>query len=398
MLYKIQKTVFKLLLFTIAFISCSYAMNDDEDRRSTVIDEDIRYFYLNYNQENIVWMIKEIANLNQISKRCNFFSALFEFFPQESLRWMKEAGIKIEEHDSLICELWRSGKNADAIYYAQKASWPVKDFINFSNPAQPVLNYKVNDIGYFHLMCGHFLVSGDTRYINKIIDLFDANSEGFTNSNEIENSKNDAKAVLRQEIYFHERIYQTCLKEYASRSGVAKDILGDMITTIHAFLNKTALPQKNGIFNGDILITDDPNFSKKWGTIHINSLLEKSISSIELPKNGIRIELVPIFSGFELDHDLNAHVTCEIEIYDSEGMLVDSFYDLHGLKRKMPTRFPIQKADETITQDFLLVKSKDMGKRSKMKPGLYTIRGVIKDHIGKKNLAITKTLEILPPI
>jgi hypothetical protein len=157
------------------------------------------------------------------------------------------------------------------------------------------------------------------------------------------------------------------------------------------------------MLTGDILITDSPSFEEEWITLPVDSgPIGKSISTIPYSKENKLIKIIPLFSGFVLDQELNGHVTYDIEVYDPEGEKVGSFEKQLGLERKIPSRFLVQAAEELTYLRFEWAKitkeALENGDYLLSKPGIYKIQGVIRDNIGNCELKIIKTLEILPPV
>jgi hypothetical protein len=122
-------------------------------------------------------IIKETAALEEFATRCYFFTALFQTYPQETLLWIKEAQVRLEDHLPLIISLWASGLQSEAINRAQKAAWPVESVMDLVRRPTPVLEFSVEHGGYLPCMSSYFFVTGDIKYIDKIIDILDLSPE-----------------------------------------------------------------------------------------------------------------------------------------------------------------------------------------------------------------------------
>jgi hypothetical protein len=154
------------------------------------------------------------------------------------------------------------------------------------------------------------------------------------------------------------------------------------------------------MFNGDLLITDSPSFQEEWETLPVDSgPIGKTLSAIYCPNEFKEIQIIPLFSGFELTPELNAHITYDIDIYDPKGQIIGQSKDHLGLKWKIPSRYLVQKADSPIVLKLLGPQGKQGVSDNSffVEPGIYRIQILIKDQIGKKGINITKTLEVLPP-
>jgi hypothetical protein len=214
--------------------------------------------------------------------------------------------------------------------------------------------------------------------------------------------KEDAKYDLMLLLFHHERVYQLCLKESRSRSGEAGRLLNELMEQHESLVKKGQLAEHNGRLNGDILITDSPTFEEEWKTLPVDSgPIGTPLATILYPKEDKQIKIIPLFSGFALDQELNGHVTYDLDVYDPEGEKIGSYQEKLGLQRKIPSRFLVQAAEDLTGLMFEVVKNKTEAPEgsddSIVKPGVYKIEAIIKDHIGNRELKITKTLELLPP-
>ena len=220
----------------------------DKKLRSRTLDGRIGFFYLYHNSQRGCDILKEIADLEEFDDRYYFFVALLKTYPHQALEWMKKLQINPEQHNSLIYALWASGLKSEAIHKAQKATWPTKDLIELANHPKPVLECSPQQSGYLPCMNCHFFVTGDTRYINKMIDILDLAPKNVPPSFDLETLKKEAKYHLMQLMYHHELVYRLCLKESLSRSGEASRLLNELIEQFNILAKKGSLPEKNGMF------------------------------------------------------------------------------------------------------------------------------------------------------
>jgi hypothetical protein len=396
--------VWQKILFPLVFLLTSpcFSQSDDKNLRSRVLDERIEFFYLHPSPERVMSIAKETAALEEFDNRYYFFSALFKTYGHQAIQWMEDAQVKLESNDQLVFALWASGLQKEALYRAQKAAWPATALMKLAGHLKQPLEFSVEIEGYLQCMTSYFLIAGDTRYISKIIDILGLTPEKVSPSFNLEELKKNAKYLLTRLMFNHELVYQRCLKESQLRSGETGRLLNELMEKHWILVKKGSLPEHNGRLNGDLLITDSPSFEEEWASLPVNSgPIGKAISSIPYPKGGQEIKIIPLFSGFALDQELYGHVTYSLDIYDPEGIKVESFEEKLGLQRQVPSRSLVQAAEDLIVMQ--CYDSKNLAEKPEgcsylmIKPGLYKIQAIIKDQIGNKELIITKTLEILPP-
>ena len=361
--------------------------------RASGCDSRFEFFYLYHSPEMIKNIIEETSASKNFQSKISFFTAFFATYKKAAFQSFNAAGVSLEHHDELIEALWAAGMSGAAIVYAQKAGWPIKQIMDLSQEAAPILYLPIEYDGFFTYLHDYFSVTGDTKYISKMIDIL-----GSPHTPLLEKIKKDAEKELFSLIVLHDRVYELCLKEARSRKGLAKIALERLLEDfINSFKNHN-LPEWNGILNGEILITDSPSFEEEWKNQPVDSgPIGQAISQFTYDKGNREIKIIPLFSGMALDSELNANVTFDLGIYDSQGACIAEWRDQCGVQRKIPSRFLVQAAD-----DFILLRFFDSDETTKedllsftVEPGTYKIVGTIKDQIGKKELTITRTLEIL---
>jgi hypothetical protein len=359
-------------------------------------DGRFEFFYLYHSSGRINEILEETAASKNFHSKHPFFMALFAKYQKEALQWFKEAKVIVENHDVLIDAMWAAGMSSDAIHFAQKAGWPSKQIMDLSKNPLPVLRLPIEYNGFLPYMRAYFCVTGETKYISKMIDILD-----LPQAPHLDKIKKEAEEELFALMYFHDRVYELCVEEATSRKGPAKMVLKSILDQLLTSFKTKTLPEWNGMLNGEVLITDSPSFEEEWDTLPVDSgPIGKSISQIAYPKGGKEIKIIPLFSGIGLDAQLNAHVTYDLEVYDPEGMSVGNWEEKLGLQRAIPSRFLVQAAD-----DFMILYFPDPATKQSDLPadaimgalGTYKIVVTIKDHIGKKELKITRTLEVLSP-
>lgn len=396
---KVQCNWTRFLALLICLITAP-CFSDSRERplQSRAIDGRLEFFYLYHEPEAAIDIIKQTAILGEFDYRFYFYEALFNKYPQEGLNWMKAAQIRIEAHPPLIYALWRAGLQEEALYQAQKAGWPIKKYLGLTNSPKTAFELPI-DSEYLHCMCDYFFVTGDTIYIQKIIDVLGLIPDKASASLDLKELKEGAKYYLRLLMFHHDLAYQQCLKECQRLSGEARRLLEEAMEKHEDFVKRASFPIHNGMLNGDILITDSATFEEEWNALPVDSgPIGKAITTVTYPKDDKPIKIIPLFSGFALDSELNGYVTYDTDIYDPEGNRIYSSKDKLGLRRKIPSRFLVQAAADRKEITFEVIKSQAEMLKTSQDPqfatGVYEIQVTIKDHIGKKELKLSKQLDI----
>jgi hypothetical protein len=287
------------------------------------------------------------------------------------------------------------GLQGGAIQLALKANFPAQKIMSLGNKVHSFLTVPVGFSGSVQYLCSHFYISGDARYGKRIIDVLELTPEQVKNSGELKELKTEAKVALQELIFKHDQIYRLCLEEAEIRMDYSQIVLKQLLEDQHK-AQKKAFPTQNGMLSGTIITTDDTSFEEQWANLPVmEGPFVKIVSSVpypDTPDKNKTIRILIVFNGYELDKDLNAYLTYDIEILAPQGDKIADFHDLPALKRKLPSRFFSQKADEPMVLAIEAGENDD-----KANPGTFIINATLKDHIAKKDLKLTAVLELLPP-
>ena len=383
---KICKSAFLLIIASVACFA-------ETDKKDQLLLEKIEFFYLDSNPITAQQIIKDSLDLKCIDNFFYFFVALAKEHPKEVIKWLADAQVKFEQHPALIEALHLGGLEGEAVQLALKAHWHAQKIMPLGNKVQPFLNVPVGFPGSIPCMCSHFYVSGDARDGKKIIDILELTQQQVKNPEELKELKEQVKAVLQVLVFKHDRIYRLCLQEAKTRKGDVQVALNRILQELHEW-HKKPFSKQEGIFKAVIVATDDLNFEKEWENLPaMDGPFCKAISSIPYPRNNTAVKIFILFTGCELDKDLNAHVTYDMEIFDPQGSKIGESHNAPAIQRKLPSRFFFQKADHSAGLVFDASDEKDEDPYS---PGTYIIKATLKDHIGKKDLKLSTTLELLP--
>lgn len=379
-----KKTLFLVSLFLSTCFASSAA--DQE-----ALADHIEYFYVDPSSARGEKVIADMAHLNKLEDWFFFVAALSRQHPRHIMNWMTRSGINFEKHPRMIHALQFGGLNEEAVHLAQKAKWPANKLMSARAIIPSFLKAPISTPGYISCMCAHFFATGDARYIRKVIDVFEAVNPDASLLTQLQT---EAREKLPPLVFHHDRIYRLCLEEMQTRTGPAKAVAKELIDEAHKSHNARSFPAQNGMFTAQLLVTDDMNFEQEWDSLPaLEAPVCKSVSSIPFPKENKEIKVFLLMDGFELSKDLDADVTYDVEITDPNGELMGKCDNLLGLKRKLPNRFFLQKADQPVGFKFSMEdKEGDKGIPS----GVYTVKATVKDRISGKDLKLCSTLEVLP--
>lgn len=386
----------KIVVLFVVFSTVCFAEQASKDFSHQFLMQKVEFFYLNPTPTIAKEIIKESKDLNCLDGFLGIFTAFARYYPQEIVHWLEEAEISFEQQPHLIEALYMGGLQREAIQLALKAHLPVQKVMSFGSKPQSFLTIPIDFLGSVQYMCSHFYIFGDARYGKRIIDVLELTPKQMANLEELKELKNQAKVVLQELIFKHERIYHLCLEEVKARKGSSQVVLNQLLDEQHQAQKKTFSAQ-NGMLSGTILTTDDTSFEEQWEKLPaMEGPLFKLVSSIpypDTPEKNKTIRILILFNGYELDKDLNAHLTYDMEILDPKGDKIVDFHDLPALKRKVPSRFYSQKADQPMALAIEADENDDEINPS----GTFIINAILKDHIAKKDLKLTATFELLPP-
>jgi hypothetical protein len=247
-------------------------------------------------------------------------------------------------------------------------------------------------------MCSHFAATGDVRYVKRIIDVLETSPALIKDPNKLKELKEEAEQKLTSFVFKHDKIYRLCLEEAKTRKEEVATFLNKLLGELHQAHKNSFTQKQPGMFNGFVFLTEDSHFEEQWEGLPIMSTpVCKQTEAIPYPKENKIIKVFIMFNGMELDKDLHGYVTYDLEIIDPKGNKMSEFHNMHGIHRKIPSRFFLQKADQSVTFEFCPNdKDNKKGEQKIAFPGTYTINTHLKDHVSGKDLKLSSTLEVQP--
>ena len=238
-----------------------------------------------------------------------------------------------------------------------------------------------------------FFITGDDRYIVKIIDLLKKPPTDTEALKKFNQTKQVVIATLKGLVFKHNRIYKRLLKEAKNRTGQTQKILTLIIDELHD-LHRKNLTEGKEIFKGKILVTDDLDFNRKWEELPVVSgPFDQPISSIPYPmEKEATVEIHILFTGAGLDQSSKTHVTCDVEVFEPNGDKVFGEYKIPALREKVASRFFVQKVDYLMG---FKIEPYEEGTEKIYPTGTSTIRATLNDHINHKEIRLEQTFELL---
>ena len=379
----------KTLLLISTFLPC-FAEVDFRNHPQFV--DKIEFFYIDPTPETAKQILKEASDLNCLDSIKGVTTALAKEYPSSIVGWMSDNGFTDDCQTSLVNSLYFAGLQEQAIQTALKANWPAQTIASLRIKPEPVLNLSPNFPNIAQFMSDHFCITGDERYVKKIINLLEPTPADFKNPNHFNQSKQETLALLKELAFKHHRIYTLLLKESNKKTGQVKKDLTLLLDELHD-LHKKNLFKGDGMFRGTILVTDDLDFDRKWEEMPVMSgPFGQPIASIPYPMEETSITIYMLFTGADLDDNLSAHVTCDVEVFSPDKTKIYEDHAIPATSRKIPSRFFVQKVEKSIG---IKLQPYKKGCEKFYSTGIYTIQATLKDHISQKEITLQQSFELL---
>jgi hypothetical protein len=104
------------------------------------------------------------------------------------------------------------------------------------------------------------------------------------------------------------------------------------------------------------------------------------------------ITIYMLFTGADLDDNLSAHVTCDVEFFSPDKTKIYEDHAIPATSRKIPSRFFVQKVEKSIG---IKLQPYKKGCEKFYSTGIYTIQATLKDHISQKEITLQQSFELL---
>lgn len=340
-------------------------------------------FYLYQNIDGVAADIKFLdeqktfANTNAYGALTDMISNIFNFYPENADSITSIQGLSFLGQKSIIQALAMSSMKEKAAQAAKNWGWDNEKIskIGQIRPQKPEDAFKVGvltDPASLDYMWTAFFVSGDERFIHKIIEAAEE-----TNPNII--AAKAASWSLGSNARQHEIVRRIIEKE-SQNSKWSENLRKKLLVMID--IEKPNFKYSIDMFAADLAVISK-DYADDWYNKPSSEGVEiKKVSEL---KKGETIEITIFFGGMELDKDLNADITYDMTITHPDGSIGYEHKGREALKTKVPTRFHVYKPKDIIVY---ACEDGDM-------PGVYKINATIYDNIGGHKLDMENEFTLL---
>ena len=370
----------KILLSLIVLFSFSLA-NAAENTEDYYQDW-ATYYYLNKDTAKMGEYIKSLEDNATITKHkatgapiAAFLSVVFANNAEKINTWMKSVRFTGETKDTLEEALWISG-NGGKIYelFGDRKEYAAERPVNLEQ-------IEVTNPIYIDMMWGAFSASGQAEYVTKVIDALNEKKKLSSDAEQDKTTRETARWSLKSNITQHELVERTVVAEMAKRPEPVKSVLKSILN--EARKERKTFDKHNGDFSAMLAVIAE-NVTANL-TKYTNE--EIKANSLDKVKRGDKIAINVLFSGMQLDNELNADVSYDLKVVAPDGSIYDqlAFGNMKIMKEKTARRF-----GTFYNHDVVVIKFE-----GKDKDGVYKINATTKDNIGKKSVPLSAKIELI---
>lgn len=273
----------------------------------------------------------------------------------------------------LIFALWQSG-NTDLIY-------PLfHELPNFTTdkPGNLYTLTPRSDVE-MDLKWGAFFATGSPGFVAAMVDALDA-GRPLTGSRELDAAiRSTSLAGLTLNMRQHEVLERYIRQRSLEAGGAYKQVLNALLASREAAYKPA--PDHDGDFAGAIATLMLPEKDAADG------IAMAGPDGPRTARRGDTIGVTVLFSGMQLADDLSADVSYDIKVTAPDGRVDpnSSQSGVAALKDRIPGRFNVLDSRSTLSIHF----------EPDDKPGPYRIDVLLKDNIGGKKVALSRSIELL---
>jgi hypothetical protein len=276
----------------------------------------------------------------------------------------------------LVFALWQSG-NADLVY-------PLfREQPNFAND-KPGNLYTLTPRSAVEmdLKWGAFFATGNPGFVAAMADALDV-GKPLTGSRELDTAiRSTSVEGLTLNMPQHEVLERYIRQRDAEASGPYKRTLDAILASRKAALKPA--PDHDGDFSGAIATLKLPD------NVPANTAVIDKADAANGPqtaRRGDTIGVTVLFSGMQLADDLSADVSYDIKVTGPDGTVDprSAQSSVAALKEKVPARFNVIDSRSTLSIHF----------EPDDKLGSYRIDVLLRDNIGEKKLALSRSIELV---
>ncbi len=334
----------------------------------------MNYYYFHKDASKVPQFLQFVdrtitKHANAAEPTAAFLSVIFDAHQDKVAGWMKDAKFSPKAKEVVASALWLSG-NKPALIGAESPK----------GTAPKLAAKDVKTVTDLDVMWAAFFATGNDLYIKKIIGVLDEKKSLTGNQETDATTRNAAAWSLSSNAMQHELVNRTLARETNARTGQVKSTLEKIAEDIRTKV--TPFPNKDGSFSATLIPTSVENV-KAFETPGAENM---QITEKTQVKPGDPVALIIVFSGMELDKDLNADVTYDMNVLGPDGKPYDNFAEknLEALKTRLPSRFRV-----FHNGYYPVVKFAD-----KDTPGKYTVKVSVRDNVSKKVLTWSKEIEL----
>lgn len=144
-------------------------------KRDQTLHEWLKYYYLHRDTRKVItalnYFYSDQIKLNAARKMAltGSFATLFQQHPEQAVNWIKDSDLTAKQRRPLILNLWYAGLSTAALNLANSDGWTQLEIGRISRPAPKILDIPLKHPAQIGLLWGAYRVSGDQRYIARVI-------------------------------------------------------------------------------------------------------------------------------------------------------------------------------------------------------------------------------------
>lgn len=346
--------------------------------------ETIVYYYVNKDPSTLSVVFDALRDSDAITRtglsRASLAGFLSMVFVQNRSRlegWIGSgANYPPDSKSALVFALWQSG-NADlisALFHEQP------NFI--SDKPGNLYTLTPRSAVEMDLKWGAFFATGNPGFVGAMADSLDV-SRPLTGSRELDIAiRQTSAAGLALNLRQHEILERYIRQRESDAAGPYKKALDALLTASAAKTQRA--PYYDGDFSGLIATLKLPdNASANTAVIGAAEVA----NSPQTARRGETIGVTVLFSGMQLTNDLSADVSYDIKVTGPDGTVDprSTQNSVTALKERVPTRFNVLDSRSTLSIHF----------EPNDKAGSYRIDVLLKDNVGGKKVALTRSIVLL---
>jgi|CXWL01.1.fsa_nt_gi hypothetical protein len=341
----------------------------------------MKYYYLEKDTSSVPVILSWVQssrllenNVGALDLLTAFFSIIFSDHPESVVSWLKEIDFSGQAQKCMrkALALSRLSELDGEIFSDNHIAYPPME--------KHLLDKQIESPGDIDMMWGAFQASGDTRYVNRIIDVLD-DTVALSGADKLDAElRGVAAKSLESNLFQHELVHR-CIRMEIDKRGKA---IRKSLVQIERENMKYATPfsKSDGEFSAMLVIIDEKELAEFTKPTNDTMYFNEQAHA----KRGDVLAIKVMFGGMALTDDLHGDVAFDLKILDPKGDIYDST-DIKGLAAldyKVPTRFAIYDNRNYATIRF---EPNDL-------LGTYQFHVVMHDKVGLKDIVLSKKVKV----